>query len=503
MLSSTAPATHTTRTLIIGTGFSGMGMAIQLLRSGKSDFLIIDKADDFGGTWRDNTYPGCACDVPAHMYSFSFEPNARWSKLWAEQPEIFDYMKSVAAKHDLQRYTHFGRTFTGAEWNETTQTWTATTAEGDTYEAEFLVSGVGALHIPSIPRFTGDDEFTGTSFHSARWDHSVDLRGKKVAVIGTGASAIQFIPQIIDEVAELHLYQRTPAWVLPRTNVPIPSPARAAIARVPGLRRGIRGSIYSIQESLAFGLNGNSNVMKPLESLGKWNVTRSIKDPALREKLTPDYRIGCKRILGSSTYYPALAREHTTVVTEGIERFTPNGIIGADGVEREVDVIIYGTGFHVTDSMDNVDIVGRNGVNLSEQWRDKGMETHLGITVNGFPNAFFLLGPNTGLGHNSVVFMIEQQIGYILEAMRIADERNAAVEVTADAQRDFNDEIQAKLSAGVWSTGGCTSWYLDSQGMNRTIWPGYTFQYKARTRTVNAADFVLHRKSEDSLPAAS
>ncbi|AEF42363.1 flavin-containing monooxygenase [Hoyosella subflava] len=494
----TAASTHTTRTLIIGTGFSGMGMAIQLLRNKQPDFIIIDKAHDFGGTWRENTYPGCACDVPSHMYSFSFEPNARWTKLWARQPEIFEYMRAVAEKHDLKSYTHFGRTFTGAAWDDTTQRWTVRTAEGVSYEAQYLVSGIGGLHIPSVPRFQGDDTFRGERFHSAQWNHEIDLRGKRVAVIGTGASAIQFVPEIVDQVKELHLYQRTPAWVLPRTNVPIPGVAQTALTKVPLARRAVRNVIYWASESLALGLNGNSNMMQPIERLAKWNIDRSVPDPELRRKLTPDYRIGCKRILGSSTYYPALAREHSEVITEGIREFTPTGIIANDGTEREVDVVIYGTGFHVTDGFDSIDLTGRDGVKLKEQWARAGMETHLGITIAGFPNAFFLLGPNTALGHNSVVFMIEQQIGYILSAMKLADTKRGVIEVSAAAQREFTNEIQSKLTTGVWSTGGCTSWYLDSQGLNRTIWPGFTFQYWSRTRRVNASDFVFESITADA-----
>ncbi|GGC65764.1 NAD(P)/FAD-dependent oxidoreductase [Hoyosella rhizosphaerae] len=491
-LSSAAHRTHQVQTLIIGTGFSGMGMAIQMLRSKRTNFLIIDKADEFGGTWRDNTYPGCACDVPSHMYSFSFEPNARWTKLWAEQPEIFDYMKRVAEKHNLREHTHFGRTFTGAKWDDDRSVWTVQTAEGHTYEARFLISGVGALHIPSIPQFPGDSDFTGTKFHSAQWNHDVSLRGKRVAVIGTGASAIQFVPEIVGEVAELHLYQRTPAWVLPRKNLPITAPARTALAHVPFARRAVRNAIYWASESLAFGLNGNSNVMKPLEKLATWNIERSISDPELRRKLTPSYRIGCKRILGSNSYYPALAQPQTEVITDGIREFTPTSIISNDGVEREVDVVIYATGFHVTDGFDQIGITGRDGIKLKELWNAKGMETHLGITVAGFPNAFFLLGPNTGLGHNSVVFMIEQQIGYVLSAMKLLDKRGgSAIDVKQSAQSAFNEDVQRKLSTGVWSTGGCTSWYLDSQGMNRTIWPGFTWQYWARTRSVDANDFEL------------
>ncbi|WP_433665346.1 flavin-containing monooxygenase [Nocardia sp. CA-128927] len=483
---------HRTRVLIIGAGFSGMGMAIQLGRRGRRDFIILEKATEFGGTWHENTYPGCACDIPSHMYSFSFEPNPHWSKMWAGQPEILEYLKGLAVKHNLRANTHFGKTLYGAAWDEATHRWHVRTEEGDEYIAQFLVSGIGGLHVPNVPKVAGIEKFSGTTFHSAQWNHEYDLRGKRVAVIGTGASAIQFVPEIVDEVAELHLYQRTPPWVLPRTNITIPAAVRELFSAVPVTRRLARDGIYWSWESLGIGLNGRTNLMKPLEQLARRNIERSIKDPELARKLFPDYRIGCKRILGSNDYYPALAKPHTTVITDGITEVTEHGIISADGVEREVDAIIYATGFEITGGFSRLDIVGLEGRKLAEQWAEHGLETHLGITVAGFPNAFFLLGPNTGLGHNSVVFMIEQQIKYTLNAMALADHRGVeALTVRRAVQDRFNDEIQRKLSSGVWSTGGCDSWYLDAAGVNRTVWPGYTWQYWLRARRVEPTEFEL------------
>ncbi|SDD59806.1 flavin-containing monooxygenase [Rhodococcus tukisamuensis] len=483
---------HRTRVLIIGTGFSGLGMAIQLVKSGRRDFVVLEKADEVGGTWRENTYPGCACDVPSHMYSFSFEPNPDWSQMWSGQPEILRYLRALADKYDLYRNIHFGRTSTGGRWDEAETRWHVRTTDGTEYIAQFLVSGIGALHIPSLPALPGAETFRGTAFHSARWNHDYDLTGRRVAVIGTGASAVQIVPEIVGKVEQLQLYQRTPAWVVPRKNFDVDPRLRRAFRRIPLLRRIFRLGIYWTSEALALGLNGHSNLLAPLERVAKRNIARSIDDPGLRRRLTPDYRIGCKRIVGSDDYYPALARPNAEVVTDRIERVTATGIVTADGTEREVDAIIYATGFHVTDGFGSVNLVGVGGRELLARWNEDGIATHLGITAAGYPNAFFLLGPNTGLGHNSVVFMIEQQIRYALDAMRLVNDSGAeGISVRPGVQDRFNVDIQRKLSKGVWTNGGCVSWYLDVKGVNRTIWPGFTWQYWLRTRTVDPADFDL------------
>ncbi|WP_280255487.1 flavin-containing monooxygenase [Nocardia wallacei] len=483
---------HRTQVLIIGGGFSGMGMAIQLLKSEINDFLLIEKDAEIGGTWRDNTYPGCACDVPSHMYSYSFEPKPDWSHLWAGQDEIQSYLIDLAHKYDLYRHTHFGRTLQSGYWDADDSAWHVLTSDGHEYVARFLVSGVGALHIPNIPKIEGQKKFGGTVFHSAQWDHGCSLAGKKVAVIGTGASAIQFIPEIAKVAGELHVYQRTPAWVLPRRNIKIPGAIRALLTRAPILAKALRAAVYWSAESLSIGLNGHVNLMRPLERIAKWNIARGIDDPALRAKLVPTYRIGCKRILGSSGYYPALNRATTTVITDGISEITEDAIVSQTGDKRPVDVIIYATGFHVTDGFENLRLKGACGRELSSVWADDGIQTHLGITTAGFPNLFFLLGPNTGLGHNSVVFMIECQIRYVISAIRLAKERGAAaLEVREPVQRKFNTEIQQKLVKGVWSSGGCTSWYLDAQGVNRTVWPGFTWQYWRRTHRITESDFAF------------
>ncbi|MDD7813754.1 NAD(P)/FAD-dependent oxidoreductase [Mycobacterium sp. CSUR Q5927] len=479
-----------TRALIIGTGFSGLGMAIALQKQGV-EFLILEKADEIGGTWRDNTYPGCACDVPSHLYSFSFEPKATWSRLFSPQPEILDYLKGVTDKYDLRRHIRFGSKVTRAAWDDDEFRWHVFTEDGQEYVAQFVVSGVGGLHIPRLPDIDGIDEFAGTAFHSAQWDHSVDLTGKRVAVIGTGASAIQIVPAIVDRVAELQLYQRTPAWVVPVPHHQLPGAVRQAFAVVPGLRYAVRAGIYWALEGVGFAMTKRPGLLRLIEAVGKLNIRRQVRDKELRRKLTPQYRAGCKRILYSgNNYYRAVADPTTTLITDRISRITRSGIVTADNVERPVDVIIYATGFHVTDSYTYVGIIGPNGEDLVERWNREGVEAHRGIAVADMPNLFFLLGPNTALGHTSVVFMIESQIRYVAQAIAAADKAGAqALAPSRAAQDRYNAELQDKLAGSVWMTGGCNSWYLDEHGVNRTLWSGMTWQYWQSTRSLRAGEY--------------
>ncbi|KAA9161365.1 NAD(P)/FAD-dependent oxidoreductase [Amycolatopsis acidicola] len=481
-----------TGVIIVGTGFSGLGMAIQLRKQGREDFVILEKAHEVGGTWRDNTYPGCACDIQSHMYSFSFEQNPNWTRSFSPQPEIWDYLRGVAKKYDLYRFIRFGQEMTGARWDSDEHRWHVATRGGDEFAGTHLVNGVGALHLPQTPDLKGIENFEGEKFHSARWNHDYDLRGKRVAVVGTGASAIQFVPAIAPDVERLTLFQRTPPWVMPKPDHAMPEWAKNLFDKVPGVQRAYRSLLYWMLEARAVGFNGHPGVMKIGQLLAKSNIDRAVSDPELRAKLTPDYVMGCKRVLISNDYYPALARDNVDVVTDGVAEVKAHSIVDTAGVEHEVDAIIFGTGFHVTDAFDNLDIIGEDGRNLSKEWAGEGMQTHLGITVAGFPNLFFLLGPNTGLGHNSVVFMIESQIRYIAEAIRLVEEKDAhALVPRTDVQTRFNDEIQRKLNKGVWTQGGCQSWYLDSKGVNRTVWPGFTWRYWLNTRKLRPADFEL------------
>ena len=485
---SVEPPVHT-RALIIGTGFSGLGMAIALKKRGV-DFLILEKADEVGGTWRDNTYPGAACDVPSHLYSFSFEPNPGWRHVFSYQPEILDYLKGVADKHGLRRNIRFNSFVDRAHWDDSEYRWHVFTVSGQEYVAQFLISGAGALHIPSLPDIAGIGDFDGPVFHTAQWDHSVDLSGKRVAVVGTGASAIQVLPELVKIADQVQLYQRTAAWIKPRINFTFPRVARQAFATIPGVRAALRAATYWTMDSRAIALAKRPELMTVAGWMYKANMRRYVTDPALRAKLTPRYRPGCKRILISDNFYQAVADPITEVITDGIARVTRGGIVTADGTERAVDAIVLATGFHVTDWFNYLDLKGAHGEDLVDRWRREGIAAHRGITVADVPNLFFLLGPNTGLGHNSVVFMIESQIRYITAAIAEADKHNAqALAPTRAAQDDYNDKLQHDLSTTVWNTGGCRSWYLDDHGVNRSLWSGLATEYWLATRRFKPAEY--------------
>ncbi len=494
---STQQPVHT-RALIIGTGFSGLGMGIALQGQGV-DFLILEKAAEIGGTWRDNSYPGCACDVPSHLYSFSFEPKATWSKLFSPQPEILDYLKGVTDKYGLRRYIRFNSRAARAHWDDTEHRWHVFTDSGQEYVAQFLISGAGGLHIPRVPDIEGLAEFRGPAFHSAEWDHDVDLTGKRVAVIGTGASAIQIVPGIIDQVAELQLYQRTPPWVVPRPNEPFPRWLKTAFTYIPGLRLTVRTGIYWFLEGLGYAMTKRPGLLRGVEAVGKWNIRRHVPDKELRRRLTPSYRAGCKRILYSPDYYQAVANPKAKLITDRITRVTPTGIVTGDGIERPVDVIVLATGFHVLDSYTYFDIKGPHGEDLVDRWNRDGMAAHRGIAVAGMPNLFFLLGPNTALGHTSVVIMIESQIHYVARAIAAVDTYGAqALAPTAAAQQRYNDELQRDLAGSVWNTGGCRSFYLDEHGVNRALWSGMTWQYWRATRSLKPLEYEFFGVGRDT-----
>lgn len=486
-----SPAGNDPAVVIIGSGFAGLCMAIALKRAGYDDFVVLEKNDDLGGTWRDNQYPGCACDVPSHMYSFSFELNPGWSRMFAPQPEIWEYMRHCARTYGITAHIRFGCPVEGMEWDEATGRWRVATAAGETYTARAVISGMGALHVPSIPEIPGAGQFGGAAFHSAHWDQSCRLSGKRVAVIGTGASAIQFIPEIARQAARVYVFQRTPPWVHPRPDFEIPPAVRAAFAAAPPVMRTFRNGIYWLLEIRAAGFAVHPGLMAPLQRIAERHITRQIGDPALRAKVTPHYTIGCKRILQSSDYYPALTRPDVELVTDPIDRITRSGPAGADGTVYEADVIIYGTGFKTVEALAELNVAGRDGVKLQDAWRG-GIEAFHGVTVPGFPNFFLLLGPNTGLAHNSVIFMIESQVQHVMSCLRLlARQSGQTIEVRASASRRFNDQIQRRLGRAVWSQGGCTSWYLDADGVNRALWPGFSFEYWARTRRARRADYLI------------
>jgi cation diffusion facilitator CzcD-associated flavoprotein CzcO len=496
------PAVRTTDVgvAIVGSGFSGLGMAISLLRDGVDDFVVLERAGDIGGTWRDNTYPGCACDVPSHLYSFSFEPNPRWTRTFSPQPEIHNYLRHCAEKYGVMPHIRFNHEVRDAQWDEDAQRWMIETA-GTAFRARALVAATGALSDPSIPPLPGLESFQGKVFHSARWDHDYDLRGKRVAVVGTGASAIQFVPKIQPLVGRLHLFQRTPAWIMPHPDRPLRNWERRVYDMLPALQLAMRAGIYWARETFVIGFLNNR--MSLAARIARRHLRAQVPDRELRRKLTPSYTIGCKRILISDEFYPALQKPNVEVVTEGITEVRPHSVIAADGSEREVDAIIFGTGFQVTEMPIGARIRNAAGAPLAQVWQGSP-QAHLGSAVSGFPNFFMMLGPNTGLGHTSQVFMIESQIKYVGEALRhLRSNAIGALEVRPEVQRAFNDEVQQRLVGTVWNSGGCRSWYIDRNGRNSALWPGGTWNFRTRTRHFRPDDYVVRPQTGVELTGTS
>jgi cation diffusion facilitator CzcD-associated flavoprotein CzcO len=484
--------------VIIGAGFSGLGTAIRLRQQGIEDFVVLERHDDVGGTWWANTYPGCACDVPSHLYSFSFAPNPEWSQTYSPQPEIRAYLQRCAERYDLYGSIRFGTTVTEAAWDDGAGRWTVQTSGGPV-SARVLIAGIGPLTEPRIPDLPGLDTFEGAVFHSARWDHDHDVSGERVAAIGTGASAIQFVPAIQPKVAQLHVFQRTAPWVVPHTNRRVSDPERRLYRRLPALQKAVRAGVYAGREVLVLGFVKNPRLMGVPERLARRHMRAQIADPDLLARVTPDYTIGCKRILPSNRWYPALGKPNVELVTSPISAVRPHSIVAADGTERDVDTIIFGTGFHVADMPVGEWVRGRDGTRLVDAWKGSP-RAHLGCTVAGFPNLFLLLGPNTGLGHNSMIYMLESQINHVIDALRVMRERGAAVaEVKPEVQQAYNRELDAKMAGTVWST-GCSSWYLDDTGRNPTLWPDWTWRFRLRTRRFDPAEHTLRAASAE--PAA-
>ncbi|MFN2581352.1 MAG: flavin-containing monooxygenase [Candidatus Dormibacteria bacterium] len=481
-----------TEVLVIGTGFSGLGMAIRLLQSGRSDFLVLERAGDVGGTWRDNTYPGCMCDVPSLLYSFSFAPNPDWTCTYPRQAEIWSYLRDCARRFGVTPHIRLNTAMTAARWDANASRWRVNTTRG-AYESRFLVIGTGGLSEPRMPDVAGLDTFDGALFHSARWRHDHDLTGERVVAVGTGASAIQFIPEIQPRVAQLTVLQRTPAWVLPHPNRTLPVWERRLMRALPVTERARRFGVYLSREMLVPGLIHDPKLVSLLERVALRHLRDQVKDPHLREQLTPRFRLGCKRILISNDYYPALAKPNVELVTDRLAEVRQHSIVTADGRERAADAIVVGTGFRVTDMPVATIVCGDDGRSLAQVW-DGSPQAYLGTTVAGFPNLFFLSGPNTGLGHTSLVFMIESQIAYVLDALRLASaQRLDVIEVRARAQARFNQEIQRRMRSTVWTTGGCASWYIDAKGRNTTLWPDFTWPFHRRTRRFDPAAYTLRR----------
>ncbi|MGX1768340.1 flavin-containing monooxygenase [Dietzia sp. NPDC055343] len=472
---------RTVDVLVVGAGFSGLGAAIRLTQDGFDDLVVLERGTDVGGTWRDNSYPGAACDVPSHLYSYSFALNPDWSRAFSPQGEIYDYIRRVTQEAGVRDKIHFGVEVTAVDFDEARGRWTVESSEG-TYDARVVVLGVGALCEPRRPEIDGIDDFAGQVFHTARWDHSVTLAGKRVAVIGTGASAIQVVPSIAPAVSHLDVYQRTAPWILPRMDRTYPQIERKAYRRIPGLQRVMRTLQYFSREFQVVGLTRSRAALAPIRAIGRAHLAMQVRDRSLREKVTPRFEIGCKRILLSNTWYPTLTRDNVDLVTSPITRVTGSGITTADGVEHPADVLVVATGFHVTDSPFFERVRGADGRTLADKWAADGMEAYKGTTVSGYPNLFVLVGPATGLGHSSMIYMIESQLNYLADALRTMRERNLqTVDVREVVQDAYNSELRASTGDTVWTT-GCRSWYLDDKGNAPAVWPDFTFSFRSETR---------------------
>ena len=476
------------RVAIIGAGFSGLGAGVRLRQAGVADFLILERAAAVGGTWRDNTYPGCACDIPSHLYSFSFAPNPGWAHSFSRQPEIWDYLEQVADRYGLRGHLRLGTEVAGARWDADLARWRLRTAGGD-LTADVVISAAGPLSEPRLPGIPGLAEFPGEVFHSARWNHGARLDSKRVAVVGTGASAIQIVPEIQPRVASLVLFQRTPAWVLPRRDRVITGPERWVYRHVPPTQQLARLGNYLAREPAFGAFVVKPGVLKAAQRIAVRHLVRSVADPVLRAKLTPRYVMGCKRILLSSDFYPALVRPNVEVVGAGLARVDGRTAIAGDGTARDVDVIILATGFRAVEVPIAGRITGAGGVTLAQAWGGD-MRALRGTTVPGFPNLCLVIGPNTGLGHSSMIHIIESQLRYIVDYLATLDRTGAAaLDARPGAQERWCAGIERRMAASVWTTGGCVSWYLNAAGRNPTLWPGSTLRFRRATRRVDITEY--------------
>jgi cation diffusion facilitator CzcD-associated flavoprotein CzcO len=476
--------------VIVGAGFGGLGMGIRLKQAGVDSLTVLEKADRVGGVWRDNTYPGLTCDVPSHLYSFSFEPKHDWSRRFPPQPEILDYLEHCVRKYGLTGHLRLGTEVESADFDESSGRWAIRTTDGEDLEADVFICATGQLSRPRLPDVPGLEEFDGPKFHSARWDHGVDLTGKRVAVLGTGATAIQFVPEIARATEQLHVFQRSAPWVLPKPDRPYSWQEQRLYRRFPFLQRLSRAYDYLFYELLILSFTRLKWMTAPFRAGFSRRLEKDVPDPRLREELTPDYPMGCKRILISNDWYTTITRRDVELVTDPVARIERDAVVTADGTRRPVDAIIFATGFLATDFLAPMRVTGRDGGDLNEVWRE-GAEAYLGLALAGFPNLFILYGPNTNLGAGSIIYMLERQVEYVVRAVKsLIGAPGRYVDLRPEVQRAFNAEIQERLSDSVWEA-GCTSWYRTEAGRNTNNWPGTTLEYTWRTRHPDPDDYVV------------
>lgn len=485
--------------IIVGSGFAGLGMAIRLKNSGINDFILLERGNDVGGAWRENHYPGCACDVESLLYSFSFEPKSNWSRKFAPSAEIYEYLRHCAEKYHIYPHIHFSRSLVSAEFDERNACWNLQDSDDRRYSCQFLVSALGPLSNPIIPDFQGLNDFSGPAFHSAEWDHSVSFKDKHVAIVGSGASTIQFLPKVAEEAKSVTLFQRTAPWVMPKMDRAFKPWEKALFKFLPGFQKLWRSMIYWRAELfLKAYLNADSRMHRYGEKQIKRYIEAVIPDPQLREKITPKFSLGCKRTLLSNDYYPALMRNNVSVINAGVQGISATGLIDTNLQEHPADAILFGTGFRVDDPLSGVTVKGLGGRDLGKEWRESAFASYYGTAISGYPNMIVLAGPNTGIGHTSLVYMIEQQIGYALKYIKKADSvSDGYLNVLPKAQQIFNDNLQKKFPGTVWAA-GCESWYLTQGNKNFSIWPTFTYRYAKEMQNFRTADYEL-RSASDSI----
>ncbi len=490
--SNSSSSTRMHEVIVLGGGFAGLGAAIKLREAGITDFVLLEKAGELGGVWRENTYPGCACDVPSALYSYSFAPNPSWSRVFAGQAEIKRYLQSTAEQHGVLPHVRFHHEALSSSWSDADGCWIIQTTAGE-FRARFAIMACGPMHEPVYPDVPGLKEFSGEIFHSARWRHDLDLRGKRVAVIGTGASAIQFVPEIQPLVDKLTVFQRTPHWVLPKMDQNLPALVQRLFKHLPLTQLAMRGAVFGIFETLNGGMQSVA-AMKQFQRLALFNIRRGVKDPELRRKLTPNYVIGCKRVLQSNDWYPALAQANVEVVASGLREVRGKTLIATDGSSREVDVIILGTGFEIAEPPIAKRVHGRDGRSMAEVWQGSP-EGYMGTMVAGCPNGFLMFGPNIAVS-SSAFLIIEAQLAYIIDALKQARAQGiTTIEANPTRISDFNARVQAALKDTVWNSGGCTSYFIDSNGRNSTVWPWSTLEMRRQLSRFNLDEYLTSKQT--------
>jgi cation diffusion facilitator CzcD-associated flavoprotein CzcO len=474
---------------VVGAGFAGVGAVVMLKRAGYEDVTVFERGDAIGGVWHHNTYPGAACDVPSHLYEFSFEPNPRWSRRYAPQAEIQAYLEDVARRNGVLDRIRTSTEVQRAAWDEQRRKWVLTTTAGE-HEADILVTACGQLSVPSVPPLTGLDSFAGPAFHTARWRHDVDLAGKRVAVIGTGCSAIQVVPEIQPKVDSITIYQRSPGWTIPKMDYAYSERTQRLFERFPALQRMDRAAVFGFMELGAAGMTNRRWLLKPFRAMARWNISRAIKDPELLAKVTPTDEVGCKRIMLTDEWYPTLTKPNVELVTERVAQITPTGVRTEDGRERPADVLILATGFKTHGFVAPMEISGAAGTTLAEAWAQVP-RAYLGMSVPGFPNMFLLYGPNTNGGTGSVIYTIEAAVNHVIAALRELERRSAhRIELNAGRAEAFDRELRAALAGTVWHT-GCTSWYVDENGNDPNQWPWLWSTYRKRTEQIEPGAYEL------------